>query len=34
MITYQNLSAPAELTDEFVVSVVDDVLLPMLRGPA
>ncbi|WP_020548012.1 TetR/AcrR family transcriptional regulator [Embleya scabrispora] len=34
MIAYQNLSAPTELTDEFVVSVVDEVLLPMLRGPA
>lgn len=34
VISYQNLTAPAELTDEFVMSVVDEVLLPMLRGPA
>ncbi|WP_436773751.1 TetR/AcrR family transcriptional regulator [Yinghuangia sp. YIM S09857] len=31
VVTYRNLTAPMELTDEFVVEVVDDVLLPMLR---
>ncbi|MGW0663897.1 TetR/AcrR family transcriptional regulator [Streptodolium elevatio] len=31
MVTYQNLTAPGDLTEGFVVELVDDVLLPMLR---
>ncbi|MDI2125715.1 TetR/AcrR family transcriptional regulator [Yinghuangia seranimata] len=34
MVIYQNLTAPGELDDAFLVSVVDEVLLPMLRKDA
>ncbi|WTW94299.1 TetR/AcrR family transcriptional regulator C-terminal ligand-binding domain-containing protein [Streptomycetaceae bacterium NBC_01309] len=33
MVTYQNLMGPDELTDGFVVQLVDEVLLPSLRAP-
>ncbi|NUU24539.1 MAG: TetR/AcrR family transcriptional regulator [Streptomycetaceae bacterium] len=32
VVTYQNLTDPEGLTDDYVVQVVDDVVLPMLRA--
>jgi AcrR family transcriptional regulator len=32
-VTYQNLTEPEGLTDDYVVRVVDDILLPSLRAP-